>query len=148
MCGWKDCTGSSAPKPEYLAWIPDISSPISLLKPNDNTRTCFTNLLGFTLSGTGRNIQALDHVGVTSRVLGESASTRTTSQCGYDACSDLVPAEFQTKDLRYFQHWKELFVAAGYINGLTFQTMPYDWRKDMRENNSPRKLPQIVDGLF
>jgi hypothetical protein len=148
-CGWNNCDGGKhSPEAEYLAWIPPAGSPFSLLKPTEHTRTCFSNLIGFTLTGSGQNLQVKDHIGVTSLVLGESEKTRKTSQCGLDASIDMIPAEFQVKDTRYFETWKDLWISAGYLHGLTFQVLPYDWRKDFRENNVPRKFPQIIDELY
>lgn len=147
-CGWTSCTGSSSPKPEYRIWIPKINSPFSLFVPSDKRRKCFTGILSFDYRTENGEIKAFDKIGIKSSVIGETESTRRTSSCGFDACSNLLPLKIQTKKMKYLQKWKDLWEAAGYVNGLTFQTLPYDWRISYKNNNLNRKFEQVVNGLF
>jgi len=47
-CGWNSCTTGwfkNAPLSEYLAWVPNVGSPLNILDPRYNSSVCFGGLL-------------------------------------------------------------------------------------------------------
>lgn len=147
-CGWTSCSGSSAPKKEYRIWIPKVDSPFSPFVPEEKRRRCFIGLAGFDVKTEDGNTKAFDREGVESFVLGETEATRRSSSCGLEASMNLLPFKLQVKEMKYLKFWKTLWESAGYINGLTYQTLPYDWRKAFQENRLNYKFKQVIDGLY
>lgn len=160
-CGWKTCSGiGNSPKSEYKIFIPLPGSPMSILRPTEKTRTCFSKMLGFQYKFTRGQDGKLEWEdvgipGVTVSVVGESEGTQHQEGCGFNAMSVLIAdtgSRFLDKILAkvagYFITYREVFREAGFISGLTMQAMPYDWRKSYKDNNLRVKFKSVIDQLY
>ena len=91
------CTGSSAPQKEYRIWVPHITEPMSILKPSDKSRACFSALIGNDIELLSKTGEAKSRKGLTVYPLGLSPETTTkaTSDCGMEAIINLMPTMIQ-----------------------------------------------------
>jgi triacylglycerol esterase/lipase EstA (alpha/beta hydrolase family) len=89
--------------------------------------------------------------GVKIYPMGSSPKTKsyTKGQCGFDAVENLLPLETVVATrFSYFKYIKELLVNAGYMVGLNFQVLPYDWRLGLKENGLNLKFERVVDEVY
>lgn len=152
-CGWTSC-GMFGKKPnaEYQIWIPRILSPASLVKPYGNSKSCFTGLFGFKMTGTGTRMKLNPVPGVKISTLGMTPNLgkkKSDFKCGWDAIEDFIPLKhLKIPGTLVFNTMRELFIRAGYKIGVTLQALPYDFRLDTRENLLNRKFKRVVDEMY
>jgi len=91
------CTGSSAPQKEYRIWVPHITEPMSILKPSDKSKACFSALIGNDIELFSKTGEAKSRKGLTVYPMGLSPDTTTkeTSDCGMEAIINLMPTTIQ-----------------------------------------------------
>lgn len=145
-CGWKHCIRRlpGSPKREYTGWLPDNLSPMSLANPTKAHKRCFTGLLGLGLKTDDEKHEFTFEMvpGVKLVPFGESPKTRTreASDCGATAIE-------LTRGKKYYINMLNTMRAAGYVNGLTFQTLAYDWRLSVGKTTASNKYEGILEDL-
>lgn len=151
-CGWTGCTSllSSKPKKEYRIWVPDLTSPMSIIKPYGSSKRCFAGLLGFDTEGSGTNFKIKPKAGVTIDTLGSTpdiGDTSSSNKCGWDAISNILPLSIKYKGTVVWGHLIDVLLSAGYKLGVTVQALPYDFRIDVRENLLNRKFKKVINDM-
>jgi hypothetical protein len=90
-CGWKSCDGRSGPDSEYIIWIPDPLSPMSMITPLKKTRDCFTGIISLDSQfDEDGKIIFIEKRGVHVAPIGETDETQHSSECGFDSITFLV----------------------------------------------------------
>jgi hypothetical protein len=153
-CGWNACSKrsfefwKSVPDPEYYLWIPDILSPMSIMSVSDKSNLCFANLIipNYDLS---KPISEMfePRKGVRITVSGFTDKTKKGSLCGWSAISDLLPIKIQTSKSKGFSKLLTALQYAGYVSGLTMQSMPYNFYYSYRNNEYLKNFQSNLDRL-
>lgn len=151
-CGWTGCGFlSSKPKAEYRIWIPGLTDPTSLIKPYGSSKRCFAGIIGNYFTGDGDNIKVVPKTGVSIDTLGSTeylGNQKKDYRCGFDAIEKLLPLIGNYAGTLNYKYIDEAFINAGYIEGLTAQAMPYDFRLEVRDNLLNKKYSKVVNELF
>ena len=158
-CGWESCdpeSGSEVPKSEYLIWIPEISSPMSLLRGSGKARLCFQGVMGFKVTKVTDDEDNKEKVkfetseGIEVRVLGDTQESTTfeASHCGFDAVRNLAPGGFQLTSALYYRDLINRMRKRGYKIGLTMQALPFDWRKKVGDDEYRFKMRKILKEMY
>ena len=140
---FQTCSGSSAPQKEYRIWVPHITDPMSILKPSDNSRACFSALAGNDIEHLIKSGETRSRKGLTVYPLGLSpeTSTKASSSCGMEAIINLLPTMIQAKGYSQYRDLYNVLVSAGYVSGINLQALPYDWRISYKENSLNKLFP-------
>lgn len=138
ICGWNSCRGGKSPKKEYLLWISNFNSPISLMNGFlSHSKECFGYFFGFDLKkNLIKGQRVAKRPGFEVKLVGDSDDTKYTSQCAFDGISNLLPIGLQP-GTKLFGIIVRKMTEMGYVKGLTMQAAPYDWRvsyKDIKLN--------------
>lgn len=151
LCGWKSCSNKSrsSPKKEYQAWMPLTSSPFSFFSFNPKSNICFKRLLGFkiTFEKDGKTPKFGSPPGIKIFPLGMSPETIPfdKSKCGAEALNSMVP---YAGHYRSFLDMHQTLESFGYVFGLTAQSLPYDWRKDINREELRNRYVGILEDLY
>ena len=154
-CGWNSCenTGfwSKIPSKEYVAWIPSLTSPLSIFSISLQSNLCFALLVKPRFDFL-KPIQTMNRKtpGVTLHVFGFTNESKKLNRCGADAISNILDMPFQTQDTKgYFKLIKQLEFL-GYVTGIHYQAFPYNFflsyrNNEMQENFAPnlRRIRQV-----
>jgi hypothetical protein len=147
---WSSCTGLLAPKSEYLLWVPEITSEMSIVNPSGAKRNCFTALFGYDLKVLTQQGKVQSHKGVTVFPMGLSPLTKNKSQanCGMDALTNLAPTLIQFGGFSQYRDQNTALINAGYKTGVNLQALPYDWRLGYQENSLNGKFKNVLKKLY
>lgn len=150
-CGWTGCGFlSKKPNAEYRIWIPRLTSPASLLKPYGSSKRCFAGLIALRFMGKGDTVKVIPKAGVSVDTIGSTPTLgdqKKDYRCGFDAIESLLPIVGTFKGTMNFKYINEAFINAGYLEGLTAQALPYDFRIDTRDNLLNKKFKKVVNEL-
>ena len=140
-CGWNACSKSSyefwksVPEKEYRLWIPYYFSPLNIFTIKQSNNFCWSKFFKLNMDFNLPLEQALiPPVGFTVKLWGDTPQTRGKAACGDKAITDLMDSYLENKSTQIFD---KLFVKLknmGYVAGLTYQSMPYDYRISYRTN--------------
>ncbi|KRX05249.1 Aspartic peptidase domain [Pseudocohnilembus persalinus] len=159
-CGWNTCNSyiplvRNPPKSEYRLWIGGLTSPMSIFSlgtSNNEHSKCFGNLMSMTFHKDAKNSQekysSVEGVSVT--IQGDTPGTRDQSQCGDTSIGRLFYSEsIDWLDCAFngYDNMQQLFLAMGYVPGITYQSVPYDFRKAVGDVNSSKKLKKSLINL-
>lgn len=140
-CGWNACTKSpyefwkSVPEKEYNLWIPTLTSPLSLFTYSFAKNLCFVNVFELIVDLSKPFDQMLKpRPGVKIRTFGFTDQTRDSNNCGSGAISNLMASTLQAGPLKAFNDMIKFLEHAGYVSGLTLQSMPYNFLLSYRYN--------------
>ena len=140
-CGWTDCEKTyqqfwrNVPDSEYFLWIPSITSPLSILTFSEKSNLCFANLIKprFNLDKPVEDMfEPRD--GVKIKIYGFTEKTSSSGNCGSRAIESLLPTSFQTMASEGFGPMQKIFTYLGYVSGLTFQAIPYNFYYSYKKN--------------
>lgn len=155
-CKWTSCKQtdavnyfSSVPKSEYSLWLPELTSPFSLLSVTKSAKSCFVGMFGFRWDASGQLLKIESPKGVKVTPVGMSPQTISNSACGFDAIANLIPFSglIGGGKLQQYGPLRTALESMGYKIGLTLQALPYDWRKGMFETQVYQKLETIIDKM-
>lgn len=133
-CGWNSCDRSGSvfwskvPKSEYKLWIPDVMSELSIIGLTDKSGICFASLMKPRFDPQKPvDKMATPREGLVIRVYGFSDGTKLYGECGNRAMENLLPLPLQTKKTEGFRKLNNALIRAGYVPGLTMQSIPYNF---------------------
>ena len=142
-CGWNHCRKKfwefwkSVPKLEYNVWIPEITSPLSILNINEKTNICWARFLKQIID-IKKPIEEnpIPNKGYKIRVYGNTKKTKNKFNCGDGAVSDILilPFNIQTSDTKSFREMILKYKSMGYVSGLTLQSLPYNFFNSYRKS--------------
>jgi hypothetical protein len=141
LCGWNACEKKwdefwkKVPDSEYTLWIPDIFSPLSIMDINSSSNFCFAKFFKQTIDFTKPIEDAyISNDAYEVGLYGNSPKTEKYFGCGDGSVVDLMPLYYQTKETKTFAFLFKRMRDMGYVAGLTYQTLPYDYTKSYRNN--------------
>lgn len=148
-CGWKRCLGLQVPKSEYKIWMPKAFAPMSISLDSEKARNCFNAVFGFDTSNIAQGeLKAKE--GLTVKIEGNTKDTRakSDSNCASSGIEDLLTTGIQLNGSAYFKKLRQTFENAGYVTGLTFQALPYDFRLSYKDNELNQRFKGIIKELY
>ncbi len=141
VCGWNACEKKwdefwkKVPDSEYTLWIPDIFSPLSIMAINASSNFCFAKFFKQTIDFTKPVEDAyIRNEAFEIGLYGSSPRTAKYFACGDGSVIDLMPLYYQTKETKTLSFLFKKLRDMGYVAGLTYQTLPYDYTKSYRNN--------------
>ena len=147
-CGWVRCIGLQSPNNEYKVWIPTAISPMSIYLDTDNARNCFNAVFGFDTSKiSSGTIKPVPGIAIKPEGTSNETKLKKDSNCASIAIEDLQTTGGQINGTDYFKKFREAFENAGYITGLTYQALPYDFRLSYQENELNTRFKGIIKEL-
>lgn len=159
VCGFVRCPekweevgprARGVPQSEYLLWIPDLFSPLSIFTYKENNNYCFAKFAKQNIDFSKPVEESvIENDAFKIRLFGNTPGTRSQFQCGDGAVQYLLPlrSRFQTKETRAFLAMHQLLQSRGYIAGLTYQTLPYNFMRSYRANTLSTAFKEAVDRL-
>lgn len=155
LCGWEACTKKShqfwikVPDPEYLLWVPELTSPISILSFGLQSNLCFAKLVipKFDLTKSVADM-FVQKKGMKIKIFGFSPQTKSSNFCGRNAIEKLLPMSIQTNESKNFMMLLIAIERLGYVSGLTYQALPYNFFYTYRMNEFIMSFRSNVDRLF
>lgn len=141
LCGWTDCTKrtheiwKSVPDTEYLLWVPTLMSPMSILSFTEKSNMCFAYLVKphYDLDKSPENMFE-PRQGIKIQFYGFTGNTSKDKYCGKSAIKDLLPSSYQTGESEQFNKVIMALERLGYVSGLSFQAIPYNYFLSHRMN--------------
>ena len=153
-CGWNSCEKhayefwKNAPNREYLAWIPDINSPISILTFTEKSNFCFVQLMKILIDLKKPIDQMyIKRHGVSIVPYGFSEKTHKANKCGANAIVDLLSLPFQTNESVGFKLAISNLDTMGFISGLTYQALPYNFFLTYHKNEFQLNFAKSIERL-
>jgi hypothetical protein len=86
-------------------------------------------------NGEVEKIEDYEIPGVRIKIYGNTEETKGDSQCGRKALTS-----FYGEEATLYAYFMRHFDKMGYINGLTMQTIPFDFRRRPTENHFPKNM--------
>lgn len=137
-CGWDSCVGgffSNSPQPEYVLWIPSMFSPVAFFSFNEQANNCFSELISVNLDiNASYDDMFIPKKGVSVKTFGTTPLSKDGT-CGASAITGQLPDFMETdEDLKGFENMIKGLEHVGYVSGLTYQPLPYNWYLSQRKN--------------
>lgn len=144
-CGWDACKKSAyefwkkVPNTEYRLWIPNYFSPLNILTLKSSSNFCWSKFFKVKMDFKLPLEQAIvAPVGFKVKLWGDTPNTRGKTDCGDKAVTDLMDNHLEGKATMIFDKLFTKLKNMGYVAGLTYQSMPYDYRISYRTNGINR----------
>lgn len=155
-CGWTSCSRSltellaHVPKEEYNLWVPELTSPFSLINPTAKAHSCMSALFGISWTKNNNLLVQSAVSGVTVRPVGYTESSRKDSRCGFDSISNILPLLDILTPHKYkmFNPLRASLEAKGYMPGINLQALPYDWRKTFYSNDITERFDRVLTDMY
>jgi len=142
-CGWNSCSCDiedefcKEPEKEYLLWIPEVISPLSIISFFERSNMCFARMIVPTYDLTKPIDQMFVHKdGLNIRIYGFSPATNEQGKCGSRSIEDLLPMSYQTPASRGYGPIIAALKYIGYTRGITLQALPYNFYYSYRFNEA------------
>ena len=90
-----------------------------------------------------------DATGLKIRAFG-SVGNKSVANCGFDSIENLLPIlpKLMQSKASGFSNLRIKLTSMGYMEGLTAQAMPYDWRTFYQFNKLNNKFSRIIEEMF
>lgn len=141
ICGWTDCHKRPiefwkfVPDREYHVWIPGFTSPMNIFTFSEDTNFCWAKFVKQAVDFTKPIDQAIQPTkGFKMKVFGSTEGTKNKHKCGDAAIIDLFDSYIQPSSSRAFKRMLESVKKMGYIPGLTYQSIPYNFNMPLGNN--------------
>lgn len=141
ICGFTHCIKKPyefwkhVPEKEYFLWIASILSPLSTLTFNERHNYCWSGFMKLVVDFSQPIENAVEEPeGFKVRVYGSSNETKGATKCGNLVVSDLIPGPFNVRTSHLFKVVLKMLNDMGYVSGLTYQVVPYDFRLPLKHN--------------
>jgi hypothetical protein len=124
------------PQTEYEMWIPGLFSPMNIFTINESSNFCFARFMKLNVDFSKPIEESLiDNNSFKIKIYGTTPNTKQHFQCGDGAVINLLPFKFfQMKETKVFSELFKRLSDMGYVPGLTYQTIPYNYEKSYRNN--------------
>lgn len=153
-CGWTDCTKTkmefwkSVPKSEYQMWIPSYTSPMDIFSFSVKSSQCWAKLIHQNIDFTKKIEEAVQPIkGIKINVYGSTPETHKNFQCGDESISNILDAYLQIPATRTFGPLINTLRRMGYVAGLTYQSMPYNFNKPLQSNEMSHAFGDNLERL-
>lgn len=140
-CGWNACSKSSyefwksVPDTEYRLWIPYYFSALNIFTIKKSNNFCWSKFFKLHMDFNQPLEEALiPPIGFKVKLWGDTPRTRDLANCGDKAVTDLMDSYLENKSTMVLDKLFLMLKKMGYTAGLTYQTMPYDFRVSYRTN--------------
>jgi hypothetical protein len=140
-CGWNACRNPDSdftlniPKPEYVIWIPDRLSPMSVFSQYEHTGLCFAGLLKTTVDfGAVPEEIVRFQPGVSVEIFGSTPGTKADDSCRANSVQHIWVESQQKPAAKGFASIIQALEAQGYVSGLTYQVLPFNPLKSIQYN--------------
>ena len=140
MCGFTHCKKKfyefwkNVPRKEYMLWMAGIG-PLDTFTIYEKTSMCLSFFFGIKVDFKKPIEKSFEKKkGVEVRIFGQSPETEEKGKCGDGAVTNLFPFPFQIRKTKTWIKFYEKLEKMGYIRGLTYQTLPFDFRKSFTNN--------------
>ena len=152
-CGWSKCGSlevGESPKSSYIVWIPSPTSDFKIfnaLKGDD--LKCYTTFVKLVVNEKNDVLTLDNPQGLKVRAFGAKGNKNSTN-CGFDAIINLFPflPSFLQGKASGFKNMHSQLMKMGYMEGLTAQAMPYDWRTFYQYNDLDKMFEKVLTRLF
>ena len=143
ICGFTHCNKKfyefwkNVPKKEYILYYPNFFSPVNIYSPFKKPGNCFAEFMKVKVDFTKPiKDSILKTKGYQIKVFGSTKSTEKESKCGDGVISNVLPLPdiIQPKITKFFDFLYKKAKKMGYKRGLTYQSLPFDWRKSYTNN--------------
>lgn len=124
------------PESEYELWIPDLLSPMNIFTINETSNFCFARFMKMYINFNKPIEDSLiENSSFQVKIYGTTPGTQNAFQCGDGAVMNLLPFQhLQLKETKVFADFFKRVSSMGYVPGLTYQTIPYNYEKSYRNN--------------
>lgn len=155
ICGWNACSKrfyeiwKRVPKPEYKLWISSLLGPISMFKFSDRKNFCFSKFMRLAVDFTKPPEEAaVEQKGFRVRIYGSTDDTQSKFECGDKSISDLAGNKFlESTATKSYDPIIKMLKRMGYIAGLTYQSLPYDFRLSIIGNQLNKSFKNNIKRL-
>ena len=157
LCGFTHCsklpheTLKIVPVAEYPLWIPAIVSPLSIFTYKESANYCFAKFLKQNIDFS-KPIEdsVVENEAFAIRVHGNTETTKNDFKCGDGATQNLLPlgARLQTKETQAFVNMHKTLKEMGFVAGLTYQTLPYNFLKSYRASELNQSFEESLTRLY
>ena len=152
-CGWSTCSWSLfkyKPDSEYVLWVPGIDSPMSIFTPYSSKSKCFGGLieLKFNKTENDRKLRYKSNEGLNVTWFGNTPESVKKSSCGKIAVENLFNFPYAPCSFKGFSGLNRFLVKLGYVSGITFQPVPYDFRKSSYHAEANYSIERSISSMF
>lgn len=81
------------------------------------------------------------------KIYGNTEETRGMGKCGNETSQDFMPLPFQIKKTRLLYYWTQKAESLGLKKGLTYQIVPYDFRKSILCNQLKKNFRSNLERI-
>lgn len=153
-CGWNECKKEFwefwkyVPSKEYDVWFPDINSPLTILTYSEQKNICWAMIIKqFLDKSKNMSENPKPYIGYKIKVYGNTEKTKDKFKCGDGAIADLLNLSFQISETKAFTNMLQSLKNLGYIAGLTYQSIPYNFTNSYRNNEVKKNFPKVLKML-
>lgn len=158
-CGFSRCPAKgeaidpldqSSPAGEYVFWIPEIFSPLSIFTYKISANYCFAKFMKQNVDFSKPIEDSIvENEAYRIRLWGNTPGTKANFNCGDGAVENLLPlgSHFQSKASRAFLAMHSKLKSLGYVPGLTYQSLPYNFLKHYRNSEVNQSFKESLDRL-
>jgi hypothetical protein len=119
----------------------------------EKSATCFGDLLSLFRDETREpKHRYTSPAGISVTWVGNTAETKKSSKCGVNAIVNLGGGDIINKEMSCstagFAKIIELLDGIGMMNGLTYQSIPYDWRLNLIAGETQTTIPRSIKALY
>lgn len=151
-CGWNTCNSKDIrsilkmPNKEYRLWIGDLTDKFSVIQTQD--QKCLAKFLKFE---EGQEKQYVEPKGMKVTWVGNTPSTSSQSKCGVNAVQNLLGKKvplIRNCALKGYEESIIMLENMGYISGINYQVIPYDWRKTVEASEAGEYIKKSISNLY
>lgn len=155
ICGWNACSKKfyefwkKVPRKEYWLWIPDIFGPMSIFQHHEEKNYCWVNIIKLAVN-LDKPIEdsVVEPKGFKVKMFGHSEETFNKFECGDGTTKDLMGYEWlEVQESRYLKMFYQFMRDRGYVPGLTYQALPFDFRRSYKANNLALNFKSNIERL-
>ncbi|CAD8054511.1 unnamed protein product [Paramecium primaurelia] len=150
-CGWQTCNSwyfwYSKPDSEYRLWISTTTSTVGVIQTSSKDH-CFGNLMELKYDSVTQKHKETPGLKVT--YYGNTPSTQKYNECGLGGIKEMTDdyiIKYMMCDYKGFLNIGDLLKNMGYVSGLLFQAIPYDYRKGIQQSEAKQLISKSISNL-
>lgn len=156
-CGWNACSKRfyqvyrHVPDPQYNIWLPSIFGPLSIARLSSESNSCWTTFIQLSINFNKPLEEAVKPTkGFRVRVLGlgKHDDPNESHECGNKALYNITGYSHQMSKLTVgLKPAFDMLQQMGYVPGLTYQSLPYDFRLSVTNNGVDKVFNSNIERL-